>query len=362
MIRLLGSSKKAIFLNILLALCLSVPALAAKKKKRAKKSWFSEHVSIRAKLDISYDDNVINYSDDDLDLYEGDPQASKFAIDSKDDFAFIPDIWIRIKGNFIKGHTAWLEPNFRYYYYARNDIRRYSRLGVIGRHYVSRGTYGEVEYAYLPDYYYRNQYYIDENGVGRYLEANFSKHYLKLEVGKDLTSKFKADVSYRYRYKSFDKEFSERDLNRHGFRVDGIWRANDKFKFWGYYGLERATARGADIEDLNVKDVSYDAWDITLGVRYYSSILGRFRPEFVSTFEYRQIKYQTTKYPDIYRFGRKDNNYYVRVGIAGRLPARVRLEIDYNYVAKRTSALVPSVEDLLEYDSNSVTFGLSRYF
>ena len=108
-----------------MALCLSGPTLAAKKKKRAKKSWFSEHVSIRSRLDITYDDNVINYSDDDLDLYSGDPGASKFAIDSEDDFVFIPDIRIRIAGNFIKGHTAWLEPNFRYYYYARNDLLIY---------------------------------------------------------------------------------------------------------------------------------------------------------------------------------------------------------------------------------------------
>jgi hypothetical protein len=252
-------------------LCLSAPSFAAKQKKRAKKSRFSEIVSFDVKLDVTYDDNVINYSDDDLDLYSGDPDSSKFAIDSEDDFVFIPEIRIRLKGNFIKGHTAWLQPSFRYYYYARNDIRRYARLGIIGRHYVGPGLYGEIEYAYLPDYYYRNQYYVDESGAGSYIEANFSKHYLKFEIGKDLTSTFKADVSYRYRNKTFNEEFSERDLTTNGIRVDGIWRATRRFKFWGYYGLERATAKGADIEDLNVKDVSYDAWDVTLGVRADSS-------------------------------------------------------------------------------------------
>jgi hypothetical protein len=362
MIRLTSNSKTVVAVNVLLLLCLSVPAFAAKKKKRAKKTGLSEIVSFDARLDVTYDDNVINYSDDDLDLYEGDPQDSKFAIDSKDDFAFIPSISARVKGNFIKGHTAWLEPSFRYYYYARNDIRRYARLGVIGRHYVGPGTYGEVEYAFLPDYYYRNQYYVDESGSGSYIEANFSKHYLKFEIGKDLTSTFKADISYRYRNKTFNEEFSERDLTTNGIRVDGIWRATRSFKFWGYYGLEGAKAKGADIEDLNVRDVSYDAWDVTVGVRHYSSILGRLRPEFVSTFKYRQIKYQTTKYLDDYRFGRKDNNYYIRIGVAGRLPGRVRLEIDYNFVAKRTSLLELSVEDLLDYDSNSVTFGLGREF
>jgi hypothetical protein len=38
------------------------------------------------------------------------------------------------------------------------------------------------------------------------------------------------------------------------------------------------------------------------------------------------------------------------------------MEVDYNFVAKRTSLLELSLEDLLEYESNSVTFGLSRGF
>lgn len=362
MMRLTGNSKAVVFISALLLICVASPAFAARKKKRDKKSKFSEMVSFDVRLDITYDDNVINYSDDDLDLYEGDPQASKFAIDSEDDFAFVPDLRMRIKGNLIKGHTAWLEPSFRYYYYARNDVRRYSRLGVIGRHYVAPGTYAELEYAYLPDYYYRNQYYIDATGTGNYLEANFSKHYLKFEIGRDLTKTIKADISYRYQYKAFNEEFSERDLNTNGIRIDGIWRATSRFKFWGYYGLERAKARGADTENLNVKDVSYDAWDMTLGVRYYSTVLRSLRPEVVATFKFREIKYQTTKYIDVYRFGRTDHNYYVRTGLAGRLPAKVRMEIDYNFIAKRVDLLDTSKEGQLEYESNSVTFGLSRGF
>ena len=361
---LFGRSKSVISLSVIILLVFSFSADAARKKKRPQKSKFSQMVSFNAGLDITYDDNIINYSDDDLDLYAGGTGESKFSITSKDDWIIIPRLEARIKGKLIKGHTAWLEPSFQYYYYARNDIRRYFRLGLIGRHYLFRSGYLEAEYSYIPDYYYRNQYYTDDSGASTYLEANFSKHFLKFEYGMNLKPTLKGDVSYRYQNKTFNEEFSERDLSVNGLRFDGIWTATKRFKFWGYYGLERAEAKGADIPDpeMKIKDVSFDAWDITLGARYYSGILKRYKPEFVTSFKYRQIKYQTIKYTDDYRFGRKDSNYYFRIGVAGQLPGKARLEADYNLVAKRVTLLDTSKEGLLEYDSNSVSLKISRGF
>ena len=352
----------AVILSLIFILAFPVSSFAAKKKKRKAKPWFSEMVSFDARLDITYDDNIINYSDDDLDLYTGGTKDSKFAIESKDDWIITPRLSARIKGKLIKDHTAWLEPSFNYYYYARNEVRRYSRLGLVGRHYIMRSAYAEIEYAYIPDYYYRNEYFRDPADSNRYLEASFSKHYLKFEVGKDLTPDLKGDVSYRYQHKTFNKEFSERDLSVNGLRLDGIWKATDWIKLWTYYGFERAKAKGADNPDLDVIDVSYDAWDITFGARYYASFMTKIKPEFVSTFKYRQIRYQTIKYGDIYRFGREDSNYYFRLGAACRLPAKVRFEIDYNLVSKRASVDDPDIQNLLDYNSNSIGIRLSRGF
>jgi len=357
-----GRLKTAISLSAVIFLLLSIPADAGKKKRRPKKSKLSRAVMFNAYLEIKYDDNIINYSDDDLDLYAGGESESKFSIESRDDWIFIPRLKARIRGRLLGGHTAWLEPSFRYYYYARNDIRRYFRLGLIGRHYLFRSGYVEAEYSVIPDYYYRNQFYRDESGTGTYLKANFSKHYLKFEFGMNLKPSLKGDISYRYQNKTFNEEFGERDLSVNGIRLDGIWTASKRFKFWGYYGLERAEAKGADIPDLDIKDVSFDAWDITFGARYYSGILKKYKPEFVTSFKYRQIKYQTIKYRDIYRFGREDNNYYFRVGVAGQLPGKARIEVDYNLVAKRVTLLDTSKEGLLEYDSNSVSLKIRRNF
>jgi hypothetical protein len=347
------------YLVWLAALILSVilwsPASA--QKKNPKKPGRQQMLFFDVRVELAYDDNIINYSDADLDLYGDNVRPDKFAIDSEDDWIITSRLTARLKGDFIAGRTAWLDLRFNNYYYARNEVRRYQIYGLTGRHYFMKGGYGEIAYSYLPDYYYRNQYY-----QGSYIEANFSKHYLRAEIGADILPSLKGDVSYRLGRKFFNPEVRERDLTVHGIRLDGIWRATRMFKFWAFYGFERGLARGRDNPDPDIKDVSYDAWDITLGVRYYSPFLGRLRPQLVSTFQYRIIKFQTNKLRDIYRFDRRDTNYELRLGTSWHLPLKIRLDIDYRFQTKNVSLFDPSVKGLLEYDSNLVSFELNREF
>jgi hypothetical protein len=349
---------RAVWITALL-LCVMLWSPASGQKKKSGKPKRQQILFFDARLGLAYDDNIINYSDADLDLYGDNVRPDKFAIDSQDDWIVTSRISARLKGRFISGRTAWLDLRFNYHYYARNEVRRYQTYGLTGRHYFMRGGYGELAYSYLPDYYYRNQYY---EGTGQYIEADFSKHFLKAEIGADILPSLKGDISYRLQRKFFNPEVRERDLTVHGVRLDGIWRAARMFKFWAFYGFQRGLARGADDPDPDVKDVSYDAWDITLGARHYSPFLGSLNPQLVVTVQYRKIKFQTIKYRDIYRFGRDDSNYEIRVGTSWQMPLRVRLDIDYRFQTKRVSLFDSSVDDLLEYDSNQVSFELNRGF
>lgn len=351
-------SKALVAIMIATALFI-LPTTAQAKKKKPKKPKGEQVLFLETRLSWVYDNNIINYSDADLDLYDIGADSTKFAIESKDDLIVTPQIEAFIKGKFIAGHTAWIGLSFKYYYYARNEIRRFQRYGIFGRHYFRPGGYASMEYAYIPDYYYRNQFY---QPTGNFVEASFSKHYLRAEIGQDLTSSLKADLSYRFQSKAFNREVSERDLTVHGIRADGIWRATRAFKFWVYYGFETASAKGADNPDLTVRDVSYDSWDFTVGARYYSRLFGKLRPELVSTFQFREIKFQTSKYLDIYRFGRVDHNFYYRIGTSWSLPYKLKFDIDYNYQKKTVDLPVASLISQLEYSSYSISFELARSF
>jgi len=352
-LRLLATSLALLFI----ALVLPSEAFAQKKKSK-KKSKSSKQFSLLVNLKTTFDDNIINYSDDDLDLYSGGDNQSKFAIESKDDWIMNLGIRPRLKGNFI-GHTAWLQAKFDYFYYAKNDIKRYWKIGTLARQYLFKSAYIELEYSYIPDYYYRNQYIQD---LDSYVEASFSKNYLKTEIGYNLLKSLKADISYRYSAKTFNEEVSERNLVSHKIRTDLIWTPSKIVKYWLNYGFEDANADGADIEDLEVKDVSYDAADLTFGIRYYTKKPKSIKPEYVASFQFRKIRYQTDKYTDIYRAGREDNNIQLRFGTVWSMPYKLNLNIDYYYQMKRTDTPLADVENLLDYNSNSISLNFTRSF
>jgi len=351
--------KSAVLIILAAAMTIAVlaPSAEAKRKKKPKKQKKEKILFIGTDLKFTYDNNIINYSDADLDLYDTGGDTSKFAIESKDDFIISPKVDIRLKGNFIAHHTAWIGTNITYYYYVQNEIRRFQKYSLFARQYVGNGKYLEAEYAYIPDYYYRNQFY-----QGTFVEASFSKHYLKFEAGAQLFPSLNTTLAYRRQMKYFNAEVSERDLTVNGVRAEGVWRASKSLKFWLYYGFEAASAAGADNPSLDVKDVSYDAWDITLGGRYYSRLLGKLKPQLVSTLQFREITFVTNKYLDIYRFDRNDHNLQFRVGTAVQAPWKTRVDLDYVYKQKRADLPIPSLESLLNYNSYSISLTLRRDF
>jgi len=355
-----GKIRPGSILNILLATIIAVGLLwspaDAKKKKRKKKPKSQKVLFLDTKLGITYDDNIIRYSDNDLDLYDTSPDSSRFSIDSKNDWIIKPNINIKVKGKLF-GHTAWIGSYFDYFFYAKNDVRRYSKIGGVARYYFMAGGYVDLDYYYIPDYYYRNQLYL-----GNYVEARFSKHSINTEVGIPLAKNLKGDISYRYQSKSFNPEASERDLTVHSGKLNGVWQSTKKLKFWATYYLETATAAGADNPDLTVRDYSYDAWDFTLGSRFSTRAFGKLKPQLFGTLQFRQIKFQTAKYVDNYRFGRKDSNWKFVAGTTWHLPEKVQFDISYTYQQKGVQLQVPVLEPSLEYKANSISLIFGRNF
>jgi hypothetical protein len=233
----------------------------------------------------------------------------------------------------------------------------------------------ELDYSYIPSYFYRNVGFIDPQ-TGRleyiYIDAKFKKHTLGASFGTDITSSLKGVVSYQYQHKSYNPEFVYRNVNANLIDVNGTWRALKSLRLTANYGFERSKAKGADMPD-SVLDVSYDAWDMTLGARYLTALLPRYKPELFATFQYRQIKFQTPKISDKFRLGRKDNNYQIRAGSAFTIPYNLRLEIGYTFLKKKANLpdIYPygeftestaALENELNYSSYTISFKFTRDF
>lgn len=353
------------------------PAIAKKKHAKAQPKYFILDVS----LGLTYDDNILRYSDADLDLYGSDIQPAKFAIESENDWIVTPQIRPRLEHRFIGGQQASLTLGYDYFGYIKNDIRRYSRFSISAQHYFSKKGYAQLSYGYIPKYYYRNLYYGgDSLAADLYLPAKFSKNTLRAEVGYDFTKEIKGSVSYQYLKKSYNHEFNYRDLSLNGFAVDGVWRAMKILKVWAGYNYENAKAKGADMADT-LPDYSYIAWDVTAGVRHYMNIWPQLKPEVYTSVQFRHTTYQSSKVPRLfntvhaYQYGRSDNNYQLRLGAACQIPYKLRLELDYTFSLKRASLpdiypnpfwnITQSTNELerkLNYSANTITLRVSRQF
>jgi hypothetical protein len=370
--RSMVSCLSVVFLATLLLLTLPSQA-DAKRKVKHKKSKTIKYLYLDASLGISYDDNVINYSDADLNLFSNDSLQGKFAIQSKDDWIIVPQIRPRLKASFLGGQTAWVSLGFDYYNYIQNDVLRYERITLEGRQYYSSKGYGQLTYSYIPNYYYRN-YTVgrDQYGFDIFHEAKYSKHSVALETGYDFTRLISGTVIYNYQHRSFNKEFNFRSTNLNGIDLQGMWKVLPMVRIWAYYGYESSRAKGADMPDTIV-DVSYDAWDITFGARYYAPFLKKYSPELFSAFQFRNIKYQSDRPLDAYRLGRKDNNYLLRIGVACRIHHDFQAELTYSYLQKKAQLpdLYPNgnvrettsqLENELNYKSNIILLRFSRTF
>jgi hypothetical protein len=362
---------------LLLTATLVSPAGAKKKTSKAHPKFFVLDVS----LGLTYDDNIIRFSEADLGLFGTDTLESKFSVKSKTDWIVAPQIRPRIQGRFIANQPASLTLGYDYFGYVKNDIRRYSRFLVeLQQNFMSRG-YAKLTFGITPKYYYRNLFlYHDTTGFDIYIPAKFSKNNIQAELGYDITRNIKGAVSYQYQKKSFNHEFKYRDQNVNILSASGNWRALKILKVWAEYDYENNKAHGADMADT-IPDFSYIAWDITLGARHYSRLLLTLKPEIYASFQYRHTAYQSSRIPrllnttHVFEYGRNDNNYLIRLGTAWQIPYRLRLEADYAFMQKKANLpdiypiplinviqTTAELERKLNYKANTVTLRISRQF
>ncbi|KPJ48413.1 MAG: hypothetical protein AMJ41_04935, partial [candidate division Zixibacteria bacterium DG_27] len=98
-------------------------ALFSHASPGSKRFW-----SLQAEVDLSYDDNIINYSDFDLDLFESGGREQKFAIESKSDFITAPKFTLQLNPRILKRYASELSFTYRYKIYSKNSVKNYHFL------------------------------------------------------------------------------------------------------------------------------------------------------------------------------------------------------------------------------------------
>lgn len=312
----------------------------------AKNAW-----AYNFNLGAGYDDNVLNYSDADLDLFDSTAADSsgKFGIDSKDDFIISPKAEITYKTKMFK-HSFHIGLDAGYNIFTKNDVKNYGSLGVWFKEYLRKGTYLQVFSSYIPDYYYRNLY---ATGIG-YRKAHYGKLGFGAKLLASIYQSLDGSVAYRYDNRDFNSTFDERDLKASNFNFELIFRPDKSYKLWG--GYEFTLARGAGCDNIiDRRDVSYDSFLFWFGSRIYLTGLHKKAMNLGAMVSYRNTLFQTNKLTqeDRYRFGRKDNRWSVTLSANHDLSKKSSVGLQVNRIDNNADLPASDLKPYLDFGSTS---------
>jgi hypothetical protein len=311
----------------------------------------NERFAFNFGLQTVYDDNILDYSDADLDLLD-DPSVpnNRYGIKSKDDFIFIPELEIIYKTR-LAGHSLHTGVRGRYYYYKENDIKRYFKVEGFFKRFFNKRTYIQGTIGYLPDYYYRNSY----SAADGYQEAKFDKFSLEAKLSYQLNNYITTNFSYTYANKNFIPLFDERDIKEHEFQGQAIYYPAKYWKSWFSYSF--ITAFGAGANSIQFKrDTSFDANLLTFGSRWYLKGLKKKGFELAGQVSYKIVYFQTSKVTveDRYRLGREDSHWYVTLMARHAINSKFNVGVNFKKTTKTVSLPAQELKDFLESSSNSV--------
>jgi len=309
------------------------------------------HFDLNFQLQTVYNDNILSYSDADLDQFDDtSASANKYGIESKDDYIIIPELDIVFKTR-LAGHSLHLGVKGRYYYYQENDIKRYYRVEAYFKRYFKKGIYLQGSINFLPEYYYRNSYSLTEG----YQEAKFDKMSVTGKLSVLLIDGLRGNFQYRYSDKDFIPLFDERDLTEHLFKVEAIYRPARLWKGWLSYAYTTAKGAGSD-DPLMRRDTSFDANLFTAGSRLYLHGLKGKGFELAGRASYKVVYFQTVKInsEDSYRLGREDYRWYLTLMAKHEITSRFNVGINIARMTKSVELPAEYLKEFLESKSNSI--------
>jgi len=311
----------------------------------------NERFAFNFGLQTVYDDNILDYSDADLDLLD-DPSVpdNRYSIKSTDDFIFVPELEVIYKSQ-LAGHSLHTGLVGRYYYYSENDIKRYFRIEGYFKRYFNRRTYIQGTIGYLPDYYYRNSY---SSTVG-YQEAKFDKIFLEGKLSIKLNNYFTTNFSYLYADKDFIPLFDERDIKEHEFQGQAVYYPAKYWKSWFLYSFITAFGAGANSIQYR-RDTSFDANLLTFGSRLYLKGLKKKSFELAGQVSYKIVYFQTSKatVEDRYRLGREDSHWYLTLMAKHAINSKFNVGVNFKKTNKTVNLPAQELIGFLESSSNSV--------
>lgn len=319
-----------------------------------------------ANAGFTYDENVFNLSDDDIDRFE-DGESYFDWMEAADDFVIDASLRARYRTTwgdwdispFVKGSHEQFTSN--------TDKSHSSVLAGVNLDWKKLAL--NFYYGNYPDNWVRNYKYTLPSGSTSSdpVEFSYDKNMFKLDANYRL---FRKDWVYLYtRFEQYfhNDHFTEYDADA---TIIGVgWRHSFKtFYFSVKYNFRQYNCDGAPDVAINnpdaFSDASYDADIIEIGFRNKKVEFARHRyiRPFI-TFEFESRGYQNDNPQDTFHAGREDKIYNVTFGADFNLWPNIDFNAEYNHKYRNTDSSINSdISKTKDYIANEFSLGVQYSF
>lgn len=321
----------------------------------------SQRINFGVSLSGVYDSNILEYSKDQLTLFEGATRPDRFSLKSTDDLVWNPAVTLGWEHRGARGRRHALRLKGEGDFHQKNGTADFRAASVGWRESWSRDRRLSVGWYRLPKFYLRQlqdeDYVPPFPGLSRYRRAFFSLDIGSAGWSQRIGKSNALDLGYQYELRRYNRDFRERDSGTHQGEIAWGWTRlpnHGAVELRGLYRLNRAKAEdGDEVAALPPDDSDVSYHGLGFGA-HGDEELGRVRDWRFTADGDAQIStrnYDSNRPLDKYHFGRKDQLSGVEVGLSARWKrnwrARAFWHYDHNSAKLGTSA--PSSTDTGDY-------------
>ena len=331
-------------------------------QKRAKK--YRPALEVHLQSGVSYDDNILRYSDHYLNLFSTGSEADRFLINSTAGTVVSNDIDIGWKNYFFKRLPTEISALVSHRVYAGNTVKSWNSWQLDAKQYLHKRTAIGITYANIPDFYIRHQRKIDDTGNSQSVPFEFSKVGFSIRLIHSFSRHTKIWASFadsRYDYSQIYTNYNSRNRS---YRFDLYQSITRKLRVNGGVEFTNSVAEGGGGKDTvyveennsarSTVDPSYNDVTVRLGLRFDLPKFADLRHQIRLYSRYGRRTFTTSESAQTDRLhaGRQDRILSLGVNYRFYLNRQFNIQVFYNWYQRDADSRFSENRDYISREKN----------
>ena len=271
----------------------------------------------------NYDDNLLQYSSKQRDVFKAGTRDTSYSIKSLDDVIMNPTVGLAWTINQGKGRRHVLRARYTGDFHGTNNTRDYHELSAGWREVFPHGRSLSLGFYSLPGYYLRQliaEDYLPPLGVPRHVRAQFDLSIGSAAWDQAINKHIDLELAYQLEHRAYVPDFKERNSDTHqgklSLQFSGERPGTDVTLIGGYRVSKAKASDGDEVGGVaDDEDVSYKGPIAGLEGRYEFSRHENTRLSADASYLLGYRKYDSNRAFDTYHNGRHDLSHTVEAGM-----------------------------------------------